>query len=246
MKVCLIKQHAGLGDILFCLKIARNMIQKGYYVIWPVITQYKFISDYIKIKNLYFADEKSDFPYKHIYNSGIIQSMVRDDFVYMPLQTADVLYPDIPIMESKYRLAKLPYQGWEESIEIIRNKEKEDSLYYDIHDLKDNEEYIFFNSIYGSPPHSKKLENMEKIYDDLSIYNKLIKLKYLDGFNPFDWIKIIEDAKEIHTADTCFICIMETLDLNATNINMYSRRPYDEFLYHLKPYFMTQWEYKEQ
>ena len=42
-KICLVKQPAGLGDILFCKKLVKPFIEKGYEVIWPVTSLY-FIS----------------------------------------------------------------------------------------------------------------------------------------------------------------------------------------------------------
>ena len=36
MKPCLIKQPAGIGDVFFCQKIARIMMQHGYKIIWPL------------------------------------------------------------------------------------------------------------------------------------------------------------------------------------------------------------------
>lgn len=245
-KVCLIRQHAGLGDILFCLKIARSMTERGYRVVWPVISQYSFISDYIKIKNLFFVDENKPFPYKHVYNSGIINIIEQDDFVYIPLQTADVVFPNIPINESKYRLVGLDFRGWEEAVDIHRNQKKEEELYYNVCNLKDDEDYIFFNSLYGSPPHSKKLKNMEKVYLEKDCFNKIAELEFVDGYNPFDWSLVLENSRSIYTVDTCFIAIMEKLNIKTNNLYMYSRREYDDFMYQIKPYFTDRWNYKDK
>ena len=48
-KICLIRQPAGIGDIFFTQKIVKDYISKGYTVIWPVIEQFEFIKDYVKI-----------------------------------------------------------------------------------------------------------------------------------------------------------------------------------------------------
>ena len=66
-KICLIRQPAGIGDIFFTQKIAKDYISRGYTVIWPVISQFEFIKDYIKVNNLMFVNENSDFPHKNIY-----------------------------------------------------------------------------------------------------------------------------------------------------------------------------------
>ena len=63
-KICLIRQPAGIGDIFFTQKIAKDYISKGYLVIWPVIEQFEFIKDYIKIDGLTFVNENFNFPHK--------------------------------------------------------------------------------------------------------------------------------------------------------------------------------------
>ena len=48
MRPCLIKQPAGIGDVFFCQKIARVMMEKGYDVIWPLRPDIHWIQRYIK------------------------------------------------------------------------------------------------------------------------------------------------------------------------------------------------------
>ena len=66
-KICLIRQPAGIGDIFFTQKIAKDLISKGYEVWWPVIQQFEFIKDYIKVDGLKFVTENENFPHKNIY-----------------------------------------------------------------------------------------------------------------------------------------------------------------------------------
>ena len=238
MKVCLIRQHAGLGDILFCLKIAKTMIDRGYHVIWPVISHYSFISEYIKIDKLAFVDETKNFPYKDIYIRNQ-PTPATENFLFLPIQIADRLYPRSPILGSKYELASISHDNWETYVDIIRNKEKEQALYYDILNLEDEEDYTLTSWIYGSPPNSKTLEGAKP----KNKYDKMVDMRYVDGFNPFDWSLVLERASEIHMVDTCYICIMEALNTKVERPNMYSRRKYEDFLFQLKPYFNNSWNY---
>ena len=66
-KICLIRQPAGFGDILFTIKIARQFIEDGYDVIWPVIKEFAYISEYIIISGLTFINENESFLYKEFY-----------------------------------------------------------------------------------------------------------------------------------------------------------------------------------
>ena len=96
MKVCLVKQPSGIGDVLFCQKIAKVIQQTTEYkqVIWPVAPVYSYLSEYMGDDDLYFPTEDSDFPLKEVYQSGSVQVIQTDDFIFVPLQTADyVLSP---------------------------------------------------------------------------------------------------------------------------------------------------------
>ncbi len=44
MSKILIDQPAGLGDIIFCQKLADHVIDLGYEVIWPVSVEYLEVS----------------------------------------------------------------------------------------------------------------------------------------------------------------------------------------------------------
>ena len=53
-KICLIRQPAGLGDILFCQKIADKIKNKyNIKVLWPVIDGYSFLKNELKAHLLF-------------------------------------------------------------------------------------------------------------------------------------------------------------------------------------------------
>ena len=219
-KKCIVKQPAGLGDILQCLYIAERIIEKYQCdIIWPVITQYNFISNYIKRDHLVFVDESENFPYKDIYKSNYLYTINDDNCMYIPLQSADQLYPDELIAVSKYKMMGLDIDNWNKSSHFIRDKNKEDSLYYDILKLQDDTEYVLVNSLYASPPNSMHIDNIKTS----GKYDQVVELSYISGYNPFDWCKVMEQASEIHTADTCYTFLLEALSLSTSDVNIYSR-----------------------
>lgn len=61
MATILINQSHGLGDILFCQKIAHKLIEYGHVVYWPIAQRnhfggnYQWLEDYIKYDNLHFT-----------------------------------------------------------------------------------------------------------------------------------------------------------------------------------------------
>ena len=65
MPNCVIGQPAGLGDIIFCQKIADMFIQNGYTVWWPVVEQYyDDVNKYMKKEGLIYCRDQDDFPLK--------------------------------------------------------------------------------------------------------------------------------------------------------------------------------------
>ena len=57
MKTALIYQPCGLGDILFLQKAAYFMKEAGYEVWWPVVHEFKWLSDYIPDFNFVSWDD---------------------------------------------------------------------------------------------------------------------------------------------------------------------------------------------
>lgn len=212
-KICLIRQPAGLGDIFFLQKVGHTYKSKGYDVVWPVIPQFTWISEYIK--DFEFPSIDDEFPYKELYKSGRV--FEDENVLFLPIQDADRMYPD-KIMACKYRLVGLDYSNWMEYFNFTRNEEKENRLYHEILGLEDGEEYCLVSRNYGSPPHSVKfnLNSNTKL--------KIVELDYHEGFTLLDWCKVIENATEMCIIDSSINFIIDKLKPEC-KINMWSRRP---------------------
>jgi len=189
-------QPAGLGDILFCLKIAKTYISQGHTVYWPVIPQYLWIKDYIEFEGLIWED-------------------TQDYHKLIDIQSAGRVFPDTTTMDAKYRMAEMDYSDWKDYMIFKRKGEKEEKLYELVGAI---EPYCLICDTFASPPGSIKRyipenETMKNIY-----------LTYMPGYTPFDWYKIIEGASELRLVDTCFIYMIEKMDnLKAKEMYLYSR-----------------------
>jgi hypothetical protein len=202
-QTCIFKQFSGLGDILYCQKIRVHYeTNLNYNVIWPVIPEYSWISDYIE----------GNYPPPGDYGGDIV----------LDLQNANNQFKNSKIMAAKYELAGIDREDWADYFTFKRKPDKEDDLFYNVLGLKDDEEYYLVSNNYGTPPEYKK-------YDiNLGDDKKVINLDFVDGFTLFDWSKVFENAVEIHTIDSSVNYIMEKLKLKAEGrLYIYSRRGTD-------------------
>jgi hypothetical protein len=212
-KICLIKQPAGIGDIFFTQKIAKHFISEGYEVLWPVIEQFEFIKDYVKVDGLTFINEHNDFPNKHLYFHGHNKPMeVDENFLYLPIQHFDRNFPDDSVMHAKYKMMNMDYSDWLNYFTFERNIEREEKLikYFGL----ENKEFNFVNRMYGSPPDSKPCVHMGD-------YEDSVEMQYLGWDNLFDWIGLLLKAKHIYTVETSLLYIISKLGLK--NVTVYSR-----------------------
>tara|TARA_B100000925_G_scaffold288422_1_gene269388 strand:- start:1319 stop:2026 length:708 start_codon:yes stop_codon:yes gene_type:complete len=203
MKPCLIKQPAGIGDIFFCQKIARVMMQNRYQVIWPLRPDIHWIKDYIK--DIYFPTIDDDFLGKDVYERGA-GAVINENGAFISTATADMTHNDGKIMSSKYSMLGLDHSDWKDYFKFERNFDKEDDLYYNVLDLKDDSEFVFINNLYNTDIRDCELLSPENY--DLPV----VELKIMDGFTLFDWCKVLEKAKSVFTINTSINYLIDVLD----------------------------------
>ena len=203
MKPCLIKQPAGIGDIFFCQKIARVMMQNRYQVIWPLRPDIHWIKDYIK--DIYFPTIDDDFLGKDVYERGA-GAVINENGAFISTATADMTHSDGKIMSSKYSMLGIDYSDWKDWFKFTRNFAKEDDLYYNVLGLKDDSEFVFINNLYNTDIRDSELLSPENY--DLPV----VELKIMEGFTLFDWCKVLEKAKSVFTINTSINYLIDVLD----------------------------------
>ena len=102
MKIALIKQPIGIGDVFYLQKFAHVIKSRGYEILWPLRDDVIWIKDYVDGIN--FCKLSDDFPRKNYYYSGrfFIQT---DDFIF--LSPDGFQLQGKRIMESKYLMINL-------------------------------------------------------------------------------------------------------------------------------------------
>jgi len=210
MKVALIKQPIGLGDVFYLQKFAHLLKTSGYEVIWPLRDDVFWISDYVK--GISFCKLSDNFPGKEYYYSGQV-AIEKDNFLF--LSPDGFQLPGKRIMESKYLLIGSTDEDWFDYFSFERNIDKENDLYYNVLGLTDDSDFIFINKMASVDP--KKSDVLDSLVFDLP----LVELKIIPGFTLFDWCKVFENAVEIHTVHTGINYILDKLNLKAKKYYMY-------------------------
>jgi hypothetical protein len=235
-KTIFFNQSAGIGDIFFLIKASTIICNLGYNIVWPLKKEIFYIKDYlITHKNLTFIKEGDNFNF-----SG--------DYIIIDFQNADKIF-DGSLLIAKYKLLKnygldIDYKDWNKYLILKRNIEKENDLFYNVLNLKDGEEYAVYNRHYGTPPYVNKKNNMK------TSMLKKVEINIKDNFTVFDWLKVIENASEIHIVDSSLTYLIENLTLKAKDdkLHLYSR--YTEEVgnpkwFHAADLFKKQWFYED-
>lgn len=243
-KICLIRQPAGLGDIFYVLKIAKEISKLGYSIIWPISSSIMYLPNYLEeIDNINFVDENSNFKYKQYYNSSEIIISDDNSFIYLPLQFSDRIANSddyfanntMVKMNVKYRWINMSSNDWSDFFKIKRNYDREQKLFSELN--PNNQKYILTNLNFGTPPHTDICRFSPDIRKDI----KIIKMEIYPNYNLFDWCKIIENAEEVHTVETSVILLMEKLNV-PKKIVMYSRHVPSSF-HPMEDWIKNKWEF---
>jgi len=214
-KICIIRQPAGLGDILFSQKIVSKIKEKyNLEILWPISDHYSSLKEDI-VSSAKFCSINDDFPFKSLFhNRNIIDN---NEVLYIPLQDADQYYPGLCMMDSKYKFVGLNYNDWQMYINLKRNYDKENKL-KEILKIKKDEKYVVLNRNYGSLSAPATCSYLKQF----SSKHKIIEVNPIEGFSLFNWCTIFENALEIHSVDTSIMYIIEKLNV-AAKLFCYSR-----------------------
>jgi hypothetical protein len=215
-RICIINQPSGLGDILFCEPIARTYYQQGYKIIWPVEPIYCNINkhfDYITFINKNFINIDYE-GQKFLDIAGT---------VVVPLRFADKLigatYTEH--MVSKYKLWNLPLETWRTTC-WKRDNESEKELYYDVLQLKDDENYNLISQKYLT-------DQSKQISINPGNGLKNVYVETISDYTLIDWSLVIEKATNIHVVSSAINYIIEFLDVSGKGLHLYAREPEKNF-----------------
>lgn len=233
-KIAIIKQTAGLGDILFTSKIRKLLENDGYKVYNPVINEYEWIHEYVDGN----FPTLNNFNYLEFFMSNNLnptKTIVGDDeFFFIPLQSADRHF-SCSVMDAKYKLINIEFSDWSDYMKYKRDTIKEENLLTKLN-ISENEEFILVNNKYGSPP------NFAIKQININSDSKIINMDFYENFTLFDWIGVMERAKEIHVVESSINFLLEKENIDPNKVFIYSKHTPSSFS-QVKHLFSKKWNY---
>jgi hypothetical protein len=188
-KSLLIKQPGKVGDIINCLPIAK-FYSKEYLVFWECPKEYHRLFAYVD--------------YVTPVESGKADKVIDLSFGLNRQSPTNAEWNKVRNHESfaalKYRLANVPVSELR-NLEYKRNIPAEISL-FDILNPKEPYALVHDSSDYGTKP-------------EIDTRLKIVKFERQNGYEIFDWRKVIEGASEIHCIDSSLCNFVDCLDVKA-------------------------------
>lgn len=226
---CLIAQADGIGDILFCRKIAYDLAESGYRVIWPIKEQLSWLRYHMRpIPNVEYpvvrkrTDEwEGTFDHSDLYFKLLGASWDHDNPVFnRPIKVGDDLIfvalwasearTGAPLMPSKYQMLDMDFRDWTDFVSLKRRPYAEAELFYDVLGLRDHDKYTLVNGTCSSGTIR------------FAAPGKTVELEEIAGFSLIDWSMVIEKARQIVTIDTSLVLLVELLKIRQP-LYMFSR-----------------------
>ena len=210
MKVGLIYQPCGLGDILFIQKLAAQMLDGGNQeVYWPVVHELAWLDEYIPWFNFVSWEDHNkitgpplpdhvEFPHKDVYSPDTPTHETADLNFFQGFANVS------PVMAGKYDSVDLDWRDWRKWISYLDYPAKEEELFYNVLGLDDDDEYVFVNRNYMLRPEVKTHPSIPERFDA-----PVVEMSIIPGFTMFDWGKVIAGARSIYMVETALNYMLE-------------------------------------
>lgn len=241
MKTCFIYQPQGTGDIIFIQKIIHHYKSLGYKIVFPLYPYFIWLKEYLAQDLVEFpmlgADRTIQEPFENsdrfFYLMGSTYALFRKpvyavDFVYLSCGPATMEREEM--MTAKYSVAEVSYDNWQNYVNIKRDYEKENRLFYEVLGLRDGVEYTLINESSSS----------EKL--DIAPVGNSVYMKQIEGYTVFDWITVIEKCSRLITIDTSVPIIAEVYMPNTVPCHLINRYDPPTFV-DLPKIFKLNWQY---
>jgi hypothetical protein len=213
MKTYLFNQPAGIGDIFFIMAVAQKYKKEGHKIVWP--TKYHYHNIQKNFPEVWFVP--IDYFIGYDYYDQKREIFEDEKYITIPFRWADVILHGKSILSScmrdKYDLIGLPMDYWRQ-FEIKRDHAMEDKLFQSLG--LEGKEYNIINE------NQTVLLQKTKINVDNGLTNIYMNMDD-HQYNLLDWLKVMENAKTIHTVATSVLVLIEKMEEKAEERHIYKR-----------------------
>ena len=205
-----IYHHLGLGDHFLCNAIVRIYAEKYHKV-------------YLFCKPKYL--ENVSFLYRDLNNIKMIPGEMNfvDSFMkfspnnnYLIIGHTKDYFDKLNngIYESFdkgfYEIVNIPFEEKWNKFYLQRDLESEKNVFYNVLNLKDEEEFFF---VHDEP---EKNRNFRKEYIEKGV--KIINANFYKNIKIYDFLYTIEKAEEVHVMNSSFSCLIDTMQLKTNKL----------------------------
>jgi hypothetical protein len=199
-----IVQPGRIGDIIIVLPIAKYYFDKGYEVFWPVVNQYLDLFEYVDYVHPVPVGNFQNNALRGSYQISLrkLKKLGINEIIDLGIgfgrDREEWESSGLSFDEWKYREANVPFD-LKYKLEIKRNKAKEEELRVRV----------------ASTHLNRKLSHSNGFSAGSYIFpvDDLVEIISIEGFTLFDWIPIIEQAKELYCIDSAVANLANALDL---------------------------------
>ena len=205
MSLKYIHHHLGLGDHIICNGMVRHFCKKyDNIVIFCKTNYYDNVSYmYRDLNNLEIFNFSDDVEVVQFINGNF---NVKNNLIKPGFENLDSCLDRMTFDEAFYHLAGLDFQIRFDEFYFERDIEKEDEVCKTLN--PDGEKYIF---VLDDPKRGYHID-MSKVTDEY----KVIRNDY--KFKMFDYIKLLENAEEIHMMQTGFLDMVNSYKMDKPKI----------------------------
>jgi len=203
-----IYHHLGLGDHISCHGIVRY-----YCGIYSKVFLFVKEHNYKNVKYMFNDIENLDYI---IGDDDFAKSFIKNNSLKNVLYVGFNLNNIENLELQFYNMAKLPVNFKYDFFHINRNTDKEIEIFNELGLEKNN--YIFLH------------KGEYQLNNDVIPEN--VKIVEPNNHGLFDWMYVIENAKEIHCIDSSFLCLIDcmNIDKNIKLVNHRYVRKYPEWI----------------
>lgn len=215
MSSVLLYHHLGLGDHIMCHGIVREYSKK-----YERVAVFSYPHNYVSVSFMYrdlknITIIKGDDAFARKFISDNASKFDRDKYdqvIFLGFQYLD-RNSGIPLEKQFYQIAGVDLAKKWDNFFIKRDLEKETSLFQQ---AALGDEYVF---LHEDPVRNYRIDR-KKINKKYGIFTPDKKLTE----NIFDYLTIIEKAKEVHVIDSSFMFLVDCLPYNNPNQKLYIHR----------------------